>query len=217
MSLYKSQTCLLIQYIQTPHSGTNLQGHPNTHPSVPRKIPKHTQSAFILFISKHLSLLLPPQGPPTPFKIGLQVYFNHLVFFIVYENKLYSNYFNKLSTKKERKGGKLNGKTKTRPRFGLEEGGVAKRTEVVAGGVAPLLVKNWQPPEPRMALLFIQIPKNNQKMYSSGCATMGSTSSGISTISLPSEQCQDYACSWGKILGLTVRGRSLFKGAPRME
>lgn len=33
--------------------------------------------------------------------------------------------------------------------------GVAKRTEVVAGGVTPLLVKNWQPPEPRMALLFI--------------------------------------------------------------
>ena len=39
--------------------------------------------------------------------------------------KLQSKYFNKLSTKRLRKGEKLNGKTKARLRFGLE-GGVAE-------------------------------------------------------------------------------------------
>lgn len=94
--------------------------------------------------------------------------------------------------------------------------GWPKRTEVVAGGVAPLLVKNWQPLEPRMTPFFIEFLKNNQKMYSRGCAT-GSTSFGIPTTGLPPEQCLDYASPLGKVLGLTVRGRSLFKGAPRME
>lgn len=71
MSLCKSHTCLLIQYIQTPGSGTNLQGQPNTHPSIPRKIPKHTQSAFVLFISKHLSLLPPhPQTLPPHLRLA---------------------------------------------------------------------------------------------------------------------------------------------------
>jgi len=56
--------------------------------------------------------------------------------------------------------------------------------------------------------LFIEFLKNNQKMYSSGCAT-GSTSLGIPT-GLPTERCLDYACPLEKVLGLTVRGRSLF-------
>jgi hypothetical protein len=33
-------------------------------------------------------------------------------FYIVYENKLYSNYFNKLNTKRDSKGGQLNGRQK---------------------------------------------------------------------------------------------------------
>lgn len=84
---------------------------------------------------------------------------------------------------------------------------------VARRGVAPLLVKNWQPPEPRMTPLFIECLKNNQKMYSGGCAR-SSTSLGISTTSLPTEQCLDDPCPLENILGLTVKGRSLFKGAP---
>lgn len=80
MSLYKSHTCLLVQYLQTPHSGPNLQGHPNTHPSMPRKIPKHTQSAFVC-LYQNISPSPHPTPHPPPLKIGLQVYFNHLVIF----------------------------------------------------------------------------------------------------------------------------------------
>lgn len=67
-----------------------------------------------------------------------------------------------------------------------------------------------------MTPLFIEFLKNNQKMYSSGCAT-GSTSLGIPMAGLPTERCLDNVCPLGKVLGLTVGGRSLFKGAPGME
>lgn len=81
--------------------------------------------------------------------------------------------------------------------------------------MAPLLVKNWQPPQRRPPALVIEFPKNNRTMYSSGHAT-SSTSSGIPT-GLPTERCLDDACPLEKVLGLTVRGRALFKGAPGME
>lgn len=48
---------------------------------------------------------------------------------------------------------------------------------------------------PRMTPLFIEFLKNNQKLYSSGCAT-GSTSVGAPTTGLPTERCLDYACPW---------------------
>lgn len=83
ISLYKSQTCLLIQYLQTPHSGTNLQGHPNTRPSMPRKIPTHPKCICFVYIKTSFPLPVPPQTPH-PFKIGLQVYFNHLVIFLYF-------------------------------------------------------------------------------------------------------------------------------------
>lgn len=67
-----------------------------------------------------------------------------------------------------------------------------------------------------MTPLFIEFLKNNQKMYSSGCAT-GSTSLGIPMAGLPTERCLGNACPLEKVLGLTVGGRSLFKGAPGME
>lgn len=103
---------------------------------------------------------------------------------------------------------------KTRPRFGLEEGKVAEVDRSGCGGCGSPLAKNRQPPEPRMTPS--EFLKNNQKMYSSGCAT-GSTSLGTPMPGLPTEWCLDHAHPLEKIMGLTVRGRSLFKGAPGME
>lgn len=80
MSLYKSHTCLLVQYLQTPHSGTNLQGHPNTHPSMPRKIP-NTPKVHLFCLYQNIFPSPHPTSDPPPFKIDLQVYFNHLVIF----------------------------------------------------------------------------------------------------------------------------------------
>ena len=95
--------------------------------------------------------------------------------------------------------------------------GWPKRTDVVAGAMRfPFWRGTGNHPEPRTTTLFIEFLKNHQKLYSSGCGT-GSTSLGLPTSSLPTERCLDYACPLEKVLGLTARGRSLFKGAPEME
>lgn len=77
---------------------------------------------------------------------------------------------------------------------------------MVAGGVAPLSATTRAHNDTPLVFL-----KNNQEMYSSGCAT-GSTGVGAPGPGLPTEWRLGYACPLQEVPGL--RGRSLFRGAP---